>query len=109
MGLDFWDDLEIEAPDQEGQEVIRNGLRFRWTWNDRGNLYLKSLGQIGPRSKLITLAEYQAQLLAHVAEHQQFLTPGVWRFIGQSLVVAQMQPDLSPAPAEPPPAAAVWI
>ena len=97
MGLEFWDDLEVERVSLVGQVVVRNGYRYTWARNERGHLYLKSLGQVGLHlCKPITVKEYQAQAQAMAEAHEASLSPSILRMIGPTMMLAQM--EMAPAP-----------
>lgn len=97
MGLEFWDDLEVERVSMVGQVVVRNGYRYAWARNERGHLYLKSLGQVGLHlCQPITFKEYQAQAQAMAEAHAAALSPSILHMIGPVMMMAQM--EMAPAP-----------
>lgn len=96
FGADFWVDengapLVVPEKNRENSIEVIEGFRFVWTRNEYGQLYRKSLGQIGYHlAKTCTLQEYAAQAREMAIKQIEGMDPNVKAALGLSIHQALM-------------------
>ncbi len=102
----FWADddgssLVVLAPDLEGSIVEVEGFRFKYTRNELGHLYRRSLGQIGYHlAPTCTIQQYAAQARAMAEAHAASLSPEILAAIGPTMTQVQLGMTPAPVPAD---------
>lgn len=114
---DFWveDDgspIVLNKDPIEGTEEVIAGAVFRWTRNELGQLYRRSVGaQVGyhlaPR---YTIADYVRQAHKMALEHVDNLSPEIKQAVGREVMMAAAFAPPAPPPREPgPESTAIFI